>query len=83
MGDRGRGGGGGGGGREKEKEKEKYPGSKVKKAFQEAESGLSLVAQWLRICLPMQGHRFEPWSGRIPHATEQLSLCATTTEPAL
>ena len=29
-----------------------------------------------------KGHRFDPWSRRIPHATEQLSLCATTTEPA-
>ena len=27
-----------------------------------------------------RGHGFEPWSGKIPHATEQLSLCATTTE---
>ena len=42
----------------------------------------SLVAQWLRIHLPMQGHGFEPWS-EIPHAAEQLSPCATTTEPAL
>ena len=25
---------------------------------------------------------FEPWSGKIPHAAEQLSLCTTTTEPA-
>ena len=24
-----------------------------------------------------------PWSRKIPHATEQLSPCATTTEPAL
>ncbi|XP_073644217.1 centromere protein M isoform X3 [Tursiops truncatus] len=30
-----------------------------------------------------RGHRFEPWSGRISHATEQLSPCTTTTEPAL
>ena len=30
-----------------------------------------------------RGHGFEPWSGKIPHAAEQLSLCATTTEPAL
>ena len=30
-----------------------------------------------------RGHRFEPWSGKIPHAVEQLSPCATTTEPAL
>ena len=27
-------------------------------------------------------HGFEPWSGKIPHAAEQLSLWATTTEPA-
>ena len=26
---------------------------------------------------------FEPWSRKIPHAAEQLSQCATTTEPAL
>ncbi|XP_054938617.1 MAP kinase-activated protein kinase 3 isoform X14 [Physeter macrocephalus] len=45
--------------------------------------GASLVAQWLRIRLPMQGHGFNPWSGKIPHAVEQLSPCATTMEPAL
>ena len=27
------------------------------------------------------GHGFEPWSGKIPRAAEQLSPCATTTEP--
>ena len=27
----------------------------------------------------MQGHRFNPWSGKIPHAAEQLSPCTTTT----
>ena len=43
----------------------------------------SLLVQWLRIRLPMQGHRFEPWSRKIPHAAEQLSLCTATTEPAL
>ena len=41
----------------------------------------SLVAQWLRIHLPMQGTRVKPWSGKIPYAVEQLSLCATTSEP--
>ena len=30
-----------------------------------------------------RGHRFEPWSGKIPHAVEQLSPCAATTEPML
>ena len=43
--------------------------------------GTSLVVQWLRICLPTQGHRFEPRSGKIPHAAEQLRPCATTTAP--
>uniref|UniRef100_A0AAA9TAY3 Solute carrier family 48 member 1 n=1 Tax=Bos taurus TaxID=9913 RepID=A0AAA9TAY3_BOVIN len=28
-------------------------------------------------------HGFGPWSGKIPHAKEQLSPCARTTEPAL
>ena len=27
------------------------------------------------------GHRFYPWSGKIPHATGQLSSCTTSTEP--
>ena len=28
-------------------------------------------------------HGSDPWSGKITHATEQLSPCATTTEPVL
>ena len=39
------------------------------------------MAQWLGVCLPMQGTRFGPWSGRIPHAAEQLGPRATATEP--
>ena len=27
-----------------------------------------------------RGHGFDPWSGKIPRAAEQLSPCATTTE---
>ena len=34
----------------------------------------------VRICLPMQGTQFDPWSGMIPHAVGELSLRATTTE---
>ena len=30
-----------------------------------------------------RGHGFEPWSGKIPHAVEQLSTCATATESTL
>ena len=47
--------------------------------------GTSLVILWLRVCLPCQrrGHGFSPWLERIPCAMEQLSPCATATEPAL
>ena len=37
---------------------------------------------WESTC-QCRGHGFEPWSGSIPHAVEQLGPCATTTEPAL
>ena len=35
----------------------------------------SLVVQQTRICLPMQGHSFDPWSWKIQHAMEQLQTC--------
>ena len=36
---------------------------------------------WESAC-QCRGHRFKPWSGKIPHAAEQLGPWATTTEPA-
>ena len=30
-----------------------------------------------------RGHAFEPWSGKILHATGQLSLCSRAWEPQL
>ena len=36
---------------------------------------------WESAC-QCRGHGFEPWSGKISHAAEQLGLWATTTEPA-
>ena len=30
-----------------------------------------------------RSHRFNPWSRKIPHAVEQLSLCITAIEPVL
>ena len=36
---------------------------------------------WESAC-QCRGHRFEPWSGKIPHAAEQLGPWATNTEPA-
>ena len=40
---------------------------------------------WLRdsVRLQCRRHGFNPWSGRIPHASDQLNPCATTTEPVL
>ena len=36
---------------------------------------------WESAC-QCRGHGFEPWSGKIPHAAEQLGPWATNTEPA-
>ena len=43
----------------------------------------SLVVQWTRIHLPMQRHRFDPWSGKTPHAEGSESPSTTTPQPAL
>ena len=47
--------------------------------------GSSLVAQWLRIHLPMQETRVQALVQVDPTSSwaEQLRLCAETTEPAL
>ena len=42
----------------------------VSVVFVKNKHGTSLVAQWLRICLPMQGTPVRAWSGKIPHAEE-------------
>ena len=34
------------------------------------------MAQWLRICLPMQGHGFGPWVGSEADRPQLLSLHA-------
>ena len=44
------------------------------------EQGISLVVHRLRIHLLMQGTWVHAWSGKMEHATEQLSPCSTTTE---
>ena len=40
----------------------------------------SLVVAWLRIICQYRGHEFDTWPRKIPHATEQLKTCTTTTE---
>ena len=37
-----------------------------------------LVIQWLRLHLPMQGHRFNLWSRKTARGTGQISPCTTT-----
>ena len=39
------------------------------------------MAQKIRIACQCRGHRFNPWSGKIPHAVEPPRLCPTNTEP--
>ena len=41
---------------------------------------VSVVPQWLGICLPVQATRFNPRTGKIPRAVRQLSPCATASE---
>ena len=45
------------------------------------------MVQWLKkkkkSACQCRRHEFDAWSGKIPHAEEQLSLCATTSEPVL
>ena len=47
------------------------------------EMGASLVAQWLRIHLPMQETQVRALVQEAPTCAEQLSPRATTAEPAL
>ena len=45
-----------------------------------------VLPRWLRgteCTCQCRRHRFDPLSRKIPHATEQLSPCTTTTEPVL
>ena len=51
--------------------------------FQEYLSGASLVAQWLRIRLPMQGTRVRALVREDPTCRGATKPCATTTKPAL
>ena len=41
-------------------------------------TGASLGVQLIGICLPVQGHGLDSWSGKIPQAKEQVSPCTAT-----
>ena len=51
--------------------------------FKKTNVETTLVVQRLRICLAMKVTQVQSlvWELRFPHATEQLSLCATTKDP--
>ena len=44
-------------------------------------TGASLGVQWIGICLPMQGHGLDSWSGKIPQAKEQVSHALQLLKP--
>ena len=46
-------------------------------------TGLSRWSSGKESACHCRRHRFNPWSRKIPHASEQLSPSATTTEPVL
>ena len=46
-------------------------------------AGLPWWCSGLESACQRRGHGFEPWSGQIPHAAEELSPRGTTTKPAL
>ena len=57
------------------KKKQGFPGGEVVKNLPAKKKKKESACQ-------CRGHGFEPLSRKIPHAAEQLSLCATATEPA-
>ena len=50
---------------------------------QKLSPGLPRWRSGLESACQCRGHGLTPWSRKIPRATEQLSPCTTTTEPAL
>ena len=43
----------------------------LSRLIKKIEPWTSLMAQWLRICLPIRRHRFNPWSEKIPYISGQ------------
>ena len=58
----------------------------LKLAISASRSEVSGLPWWLsgkESACQRRRHKFDPWSGKIPQAVDQLSLCATTVEPVL
>ena len=58
-----------------------YPEHQIPSLCQKGEGLPRWRSGWESAC-QCRGHGFEPWSGKIPHAAEQLGPWATVTEPA-
>ena len=58
-----------------------HTGTAGRRLLQECRRGTFLVAQWIGICLPMQGTWVRSLVQKIPHAMEELSPQTTTIEP--
>ena len=54
----------------------------VKISIKSHDSGLPWWRSGWESACQCRGHGFKPWSGKIPHAAEQLGPWATITEPA-
>ena len=52
----------------------------LKGRISKGEGWVSPVAQWMRICLPVQESQTQPLAWKIPRTAEQLSPCAATAE---
>ena len=55
---------------------------KYYKAFKNADMGLPWWSRGWESAGQCRGQEFNPWSGKTPYATEQLSPCTATTETA-
>ena len=65
------------------KKKGSEEGREGRKLYLKTTPRASVVVQWLRVQLTVQGRWFNPWSGKIPDVVEQLSPCTRTIEPVL
>ena len=55
--------------------------NEIETAIKSLLTSTSRVVQWLRTCLAIHGTQIWPLGTKIPHTTEQLSLCVTVREP--
>ena len=59
------------------REQARRHGTEGKRSLEEGFPGDSVVKKSVCQC---KGHGFDPWAGKTPRATEQLSLCTKTIE---